>query len=255
MRIFLIAYLTLVRKECHRFLRIWPQTLLPPVITTTLYFLIFGEVIGRRIGPMAGVAYLDYIVPGVILMAVINSAYANTVSSFFSAKFQRYIEEMLVAPMPSWVILAGYLTGGMARALITGGLVMAVALLFTDLRPQDPFWSGGIALLTALLFATAGLINAVFAKTFDDISIIPNFVLTPLVYLGGVFYSIELLPPFWQELSLYNPMLYLIGAFRFGFLGISDVEPTVALEMMGGLLAALILAAWLLLHFGIGLKQ
>ena len=250
-----VAYRTLAGKEIHRFLRIWPQTLLPPLVTTSLYFLIFGALMGPRIGPMAGFSYIDYIVPGIILMAIINHSYANVVSSFFSAKFQRHIEEMLVAPMPSWVILAGYVTGGMLRGLTIGALVMAVAALFTDLRITAPPLALAVALMTSLLFALAGFINAIFANSFDDISIVPNFILTPLVYLGGVFYSVQLLPEPWHRLSLGNPILYMVNAFRYGFLGVADVAVDVAFLLVGGLIIILLVLAWWLLSRGVGIKH
>ncbi len=249
------AYRTLAGKEIHRFLRIWPQTLLPPLVTTSLYFLIFGALMGPRIGPMGGVSYIDYIVPGIILMAVINHSYANVVSSFFSAKFQRHIEEMLISPMPNWVILAGYVTGGMFRGLVIGGLVLGVALLFTDLHVSHPGLAVATAVLTALLFSLAGLINATFANSFDDISIVPNFILTPLVYLGGVFYSVNLLPPPWHTLSLFNPILYMINAFRFGFLGAADVAVETAFLLVSGMILILGGLAWWLLYRGVGIKH
>lgn len=251
----LIAYRTLAGKEIHRFLRIWPQTLLPPLVTTSLYFLIFGALMGPRIGPMGGVSYIDYIVPGIVLMAVINHSYANVVSSFFSAKFQRHIEEMLISPMPTWVILAGYVTGGMFRGLVIGGLVLGVAFLFTDPRISHPGLAVSVAVLTSLLFSLAGLINATFANSFDDISIIPNFVLTPLVYLGGVFYSVTLLPSPWHTLSLFNPILYMINAFRFGFLDQADVAVETALLLVGGMILLLTGFAWFLLYRGVGIKH
>ncbi len=250
-----IAYRTLAGKEIHRFLRIWPQTLLPPLVTTSLYFLIFGALMGPRIGPMGGVHYMDYIVPGIVLMAVINHSYANVVSSFFSAKFQRHIEEVLIAPMPSWVILAGYVTGGMFRGLLIGGMVLGVALLFTHPQVTHPLLAVGMAILTSLLFSLAGLINATFANSFDDISIVPNFILTPLVYLGGVFYSVQLLPSTWQTLSLFNPILYMINAFRFGFLGIADVAVDTAFLLVGGMILGLGGIAWFLLYRGVGIKH
>lgn len=250
-----IAYRTLAGKEIHRFLRIWPQTLLPPLVTTSLYFLIFGALMGPRIGPMGGVSYIDYIVPGIVLMAVINHSYANVVSSFFSAKFQRHIEEMLISPMPSWVILAGYVTGGMFRGLVIGSLVLGVSFLFTDPRISHPGLAISMALLTSLLFSLAGLINATFANSFDDISIIPNFVLTPLVYLGGVFYSVTLLPSPWHTLSLFNPILYMINAFRFGFLGQADVAVETAFLLVEGMILLLGGFSWFLLHRGVGIKH
>ncbi len=204
---------------------------------------------------MAGVDYTDYIVPGVILMAIINHSYANVVSSFFSAKFQRHLEEMLIAPMPSWVMLAGYVTAGVARGIAVGGIVLAIAGLFTEIHLSHPGLALAMALLTAVLFALAGLINAVFAKSFDDISIIPNFVLTPLVYLGGVFYSVSMLPEPWETVSLGNPILYMIEAFRFGFLGIADVDIQLAFLLVGGFILLLGGSAWMLLKCGIGIKH
>ncbi len=250
-----IAYCTLAGKEIHRFMRIWPQTLLPPVVTTSLYFLIFGALMGPRIGTVRGVNYIDYLVPGIILMAVINHAYANVVSSFFSAKFQRHIEEMLIAPMPDWVILAGYVTGGVARGIVVGSMVFGISALFTKLRVDHPGLAILMALLTALLFSLAGLINAIFANSFDDISIIPNFVLTPLVYLGGVFYSVQMLPEPWATISLGNPILYMIDAFRFGFLSRADVNIQLAFWLVSGLIAILGTWAWFLLSRGIGIKH
>ncbi|QSA97412.1 ABC transporter permease [Methylococcus sp. EFPC2] len=242
-------------KEIHRFVRIWPQTVLPAAITTSLYFLIFGTLIGERIGRMDGLAYRDYIVPGVILMTVITNAYSNVVSSFYSTKFQRHIEELLVAPVPDWVILAGYVGGGIARGLVVGGVVAAVAMSFSSFRPAHPEIILAVFVLTATLFSLAGFINAIFANSFDDISIIPNFVLTPLVYLGGVFYSIELLPPFWRTLSLGNPILYMVNAFRYGFLGVSDVHLGHAFAITGGFILVLTVWALLLLRRGTGLKN
>ncbi len=250
-----IAYRTLAGKEIHRFMRIWPQTLLPPLVTTSLYFLIFGALMGPRIGPMAGIPYIDYIVPGIILMAVINHSYANVVSSFYSAKFQRHIEEMLIAPMPAWVILAGYITGGVTRGLLVGSIVTGIAAFFTDLKIVHPGLAVAVAVSTSVLFALGGFINAVFANSFDDISIIPNFVLTPLVYLGGVFYSISLLPEPWHSASLANPILYMVNAFRFGFLGVADVNLTTAFLMVVGLILTLGLSGLFFLRKGVGIKH
>ena len=218
-----IAYQTIVRKEVTRFLRIWQQTLLPPVMTTSLYFIIFGSLIGPRIGSMEGFRYMDFIVPGLILMSVITNAYANTSSSFFSAKFQSSIEELLVSPTPNWVILLGYTTGGMVRGILVGIVVTVVSLFFSKLSIHNIWIMISIILFTALLFSLAGFLNGMFAKKFDDVSIVPTFVLTPLTYLGGIFYSIKLLPEFWQGVSHINPILYMINAFRYGFLGVSDI--------------------------------
>jgi ABC-2 type transport system permease protein len=250
-----VAFKTIFGKEIYRFMRIWPQTVLPAAVTTSLYFLIFGSLIGQRIGPMGGISYMDYIVPGVALMSVITNAYSNVVSSFYSSKFQRNIEELLTAPVPNWVILAGYVGGGVVRGLTVGALVTGIGMLFAPLVFLHPAVILVVFLLTASLFALAGFINAVFANSFDDISIVPNFVLTPLVYLGGVFYSIELLPPFWQKVSLFNPVLYMVNAFRYGFLGVSDIPVGPALGVIG--VAVLLLSLWALwlLRRGTGLKS
>ena len=250
-----IAFLTILTKEVRRFLRIWVQTLLPPAITMSLYFVIFGNLIGRRIGEMQGFQYMDFIVPGLIMMSVITSSYANVVSSFFSAKFQHQIEELLVSPLPNWVILLGYVMGGMARGLAVGVLVTLLSLGFTDLHIEHLGITVSIILLTAMLFSLAGFINALYATSFDDISIIPTFVLTPLTYLGGVFYSIQLLPEFWQGVSQANPILYMVNAFRYGFLGISDINVGFAFVFVGAFIAVLFALALYLLKRGSGLRQ
>ncbi len=250
-----IAFKTIVIKEIFRFVRIWPQTLLPPAITTALYFLIFGKLIGDRIGMVNGATYMDYIVPGVILMSVISHAYANVVSSFYSTKFQHNIEELLVAPVPNWVILGGYVTGGIVRGLLVGLVVGLIAQIFDDIAIQNWWITLSVAFLTATLFALAGFINAVLAESFDDISIIPNFVLTPLSYLGGVFYSVTMLPPIWQTISIGNPILYLVNAFRYGFIGISDVDIGLAYTMIGSSIVIMTLISLYLLHKGTGIKN
>lgn len=252
----LVALNTILTREVYRFMRIWPQTVLPAAVTTSLYFLIFGTLIGNRIGPMDGMTYRDYIVPGVALMSVITNAYSNVVSSFYSSKFQRNIEELLASPVPNWVILTGYAGGGVVRGLVVGMLVTGIGMLFSDhLSFQHPWVIATVFLLTATLFALAGFINAIYANSFDDISIVPNFVLTPLVYLGGVFYSIHLLPDFWQKVSLANPILYMVNAFRYGFLGVSDIPVLPALAVVG--VGVMVLAAWglWLLWRGTGLKS
>ena len=254
-QVYWVAFQTILFKEVRRFLRIWMQTLLPSVITTSLYFVVFGTLIGSQIGDIQGFRYMEYIVPGLVLMAVISNAYANVVSSFYGTKFQRHIEEMLVAPIPNWVILAGYICGGVARGVLVGVLVLGVAALFTDLHIEHPLLMALVYLLTAILFATAGFINAVYANSFDDISIIPTFVLTPLIYLGGVFYSISMLPPFWQKVSLFNPVLYMINVFRFGILGVSDIPVVAGLLVIVGFIAGLIGFSLLLLARGVGIKQ
>jgi ABC-2 type transport system permease protein len=250
-----IAYRTIVTKEIFRFIRIWPQTLLPPAITTALYFLIFGKLIGDRIGIINGVSYMDYIVPGIILMSVISHSYANVVSSFYSTKFQRNIEELLVAPVPNSIILAGYISGGIIRGLLVGTVVALISLLFADIEVKNPYIALSVMLLTATLFSLAGFINAVLAESFDDISIIPNFVLTPLSYLGGVFYSVKMLPGIWQNISLGNPILYMINAFRYGLIGVTDVDIRLAFVMTVGFIVVLTLVSLFLLYKGIGIKN
>ena len=248
------AFRTILIKEVLRFARIWVQTLLPPAITMTLYFVIFGKLIGEQIGEMDGFKYIDFIVPGLILMSVISHSYANVVSSFYSSKFQRHVEELLIAPVPNWVILAGYVGGGVARGVSVGIVVTIVSQFFTDISVH----SYGVTLLvfvvTSILFATAGFINAVYANSFDDISIVPTFVLTPLTYLGGVFYSISMLPEFWQGVSLANPVLYMINAFRFGLLGVSDIPLSVAFGLIGVFTVLLVGFALRLLNRGVGIK-
>lgn len=250
-----IALRTVLRREVHRILRIWSQTLVPPAITMTLYFLIFGKLIGGRIGQMDGIAYIDFIVPGLVMMSIITNSYGNLVASFFGAKFGKHVEEMLVSPMPSWVILTGYVGGGVLRGLMVGVIVLLIAMAFTTVRIAHPLVMISSAVLTAIVFSLAGFINAVFARKFDDVAIVPTFILTPLSYLGGVFYSISMLPPFWQGLSQANPILHMVNAFRYGLLGISDVSLATAYSVM--LLAAVVLGAtslWLL-HRGIGLRS
>ena len=218
-----IAFKTIVHREIRRFLRIWVQTLVPPAITIALYFVIFGSLIGSRIGDMGGFDYMQFVVPGLIMMAIIQNAYGNVVSSFFGTKFQRNVEEMLVSPVKEITILLGYVVGGMTRGLAVGAIVTVLALFFTDLSVHNWWVTISMVFLTALVFSLAGFINAIFAESFDDISIIPTFVLTPMIYLGGVFYSVDLLPEFWANVSLINPILYMVNGFRFGILGASDV--------------------------------
>ena len=219
-----IPFTTILRKEVIRFTRIWVQTLVPPVITMMLYFVIFGQLIGSRIGQMGGFDYMSFVVPGLIMMSVINNAYSNVVSSFYSAKFTKCIEEIQVSPTPNFIILLGYICGGALRGLAVGVIVTVISLFFIDMQIHNYLVTISVIILTALLFSIAGLINAIFANSFDDISIIPTFVLTPLTYLGGVFYSISLLPEFWQTVSLFNPVLYMVNAFRYGVLGSADVN-------------------------------
>ena len=250
----LVTYATLARKEITRFLRIWQQTFFPPIITTSLYFVIFGNLIGKRIGEMDGFSYIDFIVPGLILMSIITNSYANVASSFFGAKFQNFIEEIMVSPMSHRTMLLGYVTGGVTRGLLVGILVSLVSLVFTKTSLHNGYVVISIAILTSILFSLAGLLNGLFAKSFDDVSIIPTFVLTPLTYLGGIFYSINLLPEFWQKFSLINPILYMINAFRYGFLGISDINLKLSFAII--ILFIIILAGWAnyLLKNGYGIR-
>ncbi len=250
-----IAYSTITRREILRFSRIWLQTIVPPVITVVLYFVIFGQLIGGRIGEMDGLPYIDFIMPGLIMMAIISHSYANVVSSFYSAKFAHHIEELLVSPIPEVVILLGYLSGGIARGMAVGVAVTIAAGFFTELHADNPWLVVLVALLTSALFSLAGLINGIFANSFDDVSIIPTFVLTPLTYLGGIFYSIDLLPDFWQKLSLANPILYMINAFRYGFLGVSDIGIGTALMVIVGFILVLFAVALWLLKKGIGIRS
>ncbi|MFP4129352.1 MAG: ABC transporter permease [Halorhodospira sp.] len=250
----LIALQTIVYKETHRYLRIWIQTLVPPAITMTLYFLIFGSLIGERVGPMEGYSYMEYIAPGIIMLSVITNSYNNVVSSFFGAKFQRHIEELLVSPTPNIVILVGYVSGGVGRGLLTGAIVSGVALLFTSLPVHSLAITVSVVFLTAVLFSIGGFINAIYAKKFDDVALVPTFVLTPLTYLGGVFYSISLLPEFWQGVSMANPILYMVNAFRYGILGSSDVNIVLSYAMMGLFITVLGAFALYLLHRGTGLR-
>ncbi len=250
-----IAFRTLLFKEIRRFTRIWPQTLLPPAVSTSLYFLIFGKLIGARIGSIDTVSYMDYIVPGVILMSVISHSYANVVSSFYSTKFQRHIEELLVAPVPNWVILAGYVGGGVARGVLVGCVVAGISMLFTEISVTNWWITVSVFVLTATLFSLAGFVNAIFADSFDDISIIPNFVLTPLSYLGGVFYSVSMLPDIWQKIALGNPVLYMINTFRYGLIGISDIDVTTAMIIIICFILLLVVFCLYLLAKGVGIKN
>jgi ABC-2 type transport system permease protein len=250
-----VGFQTMVIREFSRILRIWAQTVLPPAVTATLYFIIFGSLIGRRIGEMGGFGYLQYIAPGLIMMQVITNSYGNVVSSFFGAKFGKHIEELLVSPLPNWLILTGYICGGVLRGLIVGTVVTAVALFFTHLSVHHAFIIVSSVILTAVVFSLGGFINAIFAKNFDQISWFPTFVLTPLTYLGGVFYSIDLLPDWAEKLSYANPILYMVNGFRYGFLGISDVPIGTAYLIMLGFAAALFTLAVVLLNRGVGIRE
>lgn len=250
----MVALKTIVTKEYLRFIRIWVQTILPPAISIGLYFIIFGEIIGSQIDDIDGFSYMDYIVPGLILMAVITNAYSNVVSSFFSAKFHHSVEEMLVSPLPNSIILIGFVSGGVARGIIVGITVTIVSLFFSNLQIHSYFVTFSVFILTSILFSLAGFINAAYARSFDDITIIPTFVLTPLIYLGGVFYSIKMLPEIWQTISLVNPILYMVNAFHYGLLGVSDIDISTAYIIIIGFIIVLYYFALRLLRIGVGLK-
>lgn len=250
-----VAFSTIVVKEIRRFVRIWPQTLLPPAITMVLYFIIFGNLIGSRIGTMGGFDYMQFIVPGLVMMSVITNSYGNVSSSFFSNKWQRSLEELLVAPVPNWIILSGFVIGGVARGLACGVIVMLLSLWFTDLQITHWFVTVSVIVMTAIVFSIAGLINAVFATKFDDVTIVPTFILTPLTYLGGVFYSVSLLPEVWQWVSKLNPVLYMVNTFRYGIIGVSDIPIVSAYGML--VLFIVVLGGWAmhLLNTGRGLRS
>ena len=251
----LVSLQTVVRKEMSRVIRIWVQTIVPPIITMSLYFIIFGNLIGRRIGQMDGFDYMQYIAPGLIMMSVIQNSYGNVVSAFFGAKFKKHLEEMLVAPMPTYAIVLGHVAGGVLRGLLVGSIVTMIALFFTELKIVNIYITISMVLLTAVVFALAGLINAIFARKFDDISIIPSFVLAPLTYLGGIFYSISLLPEFAQKISLFNPILYMVNAFRYGMLGVSDIDIRTAYGITIVFIIVLFSACTILINRGIGIRE
>ncbi|GMQ95554.1 MAG: ABC transporter permease [Gammaproteobacteria bacterium] len=250
----MVAFQTILGKEIRRFTRIWRQTILPPAITMSLYLVVFGNLIGTRVGEMGGHPYMDYIAPGVIMMAVITSSYSNVVSSFYGARYQRFIEEMLISPTPHAVILLGYVGGGVVRGLAVGLVVTTVAMLLADLEMHNLLVTVLVVFLTSVLFSLAGFINAIYAKNFDDIAIVPTFVLTPLIYLGGVFYSIHLLPEPWQTLSRLNPILYMVNGFRYGILGVSDISVLGALAMIVLFVVVLFMISLRLLNRGVGIR-
>ena len=250
-----IAYLTVMRKELVRIFRIWAQTILPPVVTTSLYFIVFGTFIGSQLAPIQGLSYIQFIVPGLIMMSIITSSYMNTVSNFYFAKFMRNIDEMLVSPMPDWLVIAGFVSGGVMRGLIVGFFVLLVSLFFSHLAIYNLAILIAAVLMTSVLFSLAGLINGVYAKGFDGISIVPTFVLTPLTYLGGIFYSISQFPPFWQKVSLFNPILYMVNAFRYGFLGVSDVPVWICFSVLVGFTLVFTAIVALLFKRGMGVKS
>ncbi len=254
-RSYWIGFQTILIKEITRILRIWAQTLIPPVITMSLYFVIFGTIIGRRVGEMGGMPYMDFIVPGLIMLSVITNAYGNITSSFFGAKFGRHVEELLVSPLPPWIILAGYVSGAVFRSLAVGVLVWLVAGVFSGFHMHNAWVTFSILILTAVVFALGGFINAIYAQKFDDISIIPTFVLQPLTYLGGVFFSVSLLPGVWQTLSLVNPIVYMVSAFRYGLLGINDIPLWIAYAIVCGFGLALFFICLTLLKRGVGLRS
>lgn len=250
-----VAFTTIIYKEINRFTRIWAQTLLPPAITMTLYFVIFGNLIGSRIGEMGGFTYMQFIVPGLIMMSVITNSYSNVVSSFYGARFQKSIEELLVSPTPNWIILSGFVLGGVARGLTVGFIVTMLSLFFTDLHLHNLGITILVVLMTSILFALGGFVNAMFARSFDDISIVPTFILTPLTYLGGVFYSISLLPDFWQGVSMLNPILYMVNTFRYGILGVSDIDVVYALSAVAVFIIAMFTLCLTLLNKGKGIRS
>ncbi|MBS0200100.1 MAG: ABC transporter permease [Proteobacteria bacterium] len=250
-----VAFLTIARREVMRILRIWTQTLIPPAITMTLYFLIFGGLIGSRVGQMGGMRYMDFIVPGLVMMSIIQNSYGNISSSFFGAKFGRHIEELQVSPMPNWVILAGYVAGAVLRGLMVGAIVLVIAMFFTKVRVPHPLVTIASVLLGAIIFSLAGFINAVYAKKFDDVAIVPTFILTPLTYLGGVFYSVKLLPDWAQAMTHLNPIFYMVNAFRYGLLGQSDVAMGAAFGLMLLFVVGLTTLALWLLKRGTGMRS
>lgn len=248
------AYSTIVHKEFSRLFRVWIQNLLPPAVTTTLYFLVFGKFIGSQVAPIGAVSYMEYIVPGIILMSVITQSFMQAAFGYYFAKFQRSLEEILVSPTPYWVMILGYVTGGVLRGMVTGSILLVVSLFFTSLNIHHLFHFIAFAVLSSVLFSLAGLINGIFAKDFDTISIFPTFILTPLTYLAGTFYSVELLPDFWRSLSLWNPVLYMVNGFRYGLLGVSDVSITTAYIILLTLIGVLSVIVWHLFWTGRGVK-
>ncbi len=253
-----VSFYTIVRKDIVRIFRIWVQTFLPSVITSSLYFLIFGTVLGSQIGDVQGVSYMLFVIPGLVMMAIVTTAYANTSFAFFSAKFfARSIDEILVSPTPPWLLIAGFVVGGMVRGILVGAIVLLVSLFFTGLTLaiHNLLIILSFAILASLIFSLAGLVNGIYAKTIDGINIFPTFVLTPLVYLGGIFYSVQSLPPIFKEFTQINPIFYIINGFRYGFLGTTDVSIGLAVSILLGLSAVLVSINWYLIRTGLGLKQ
>ena len=250
-----IGFRTVVLREYQRIIRIWTQTILPSAVSQALYFAIFGSLLGGRIGPMGGFGYMQYMAPGLIMMAVNINSYSNVVSSFYGAKFGKHVEELLVSPLPSWLIVSGYVAGGLLRGVLVGIAVTGVSLFFTHLQVQHPLIIVGAALLASIIFSLGGFLNALFAKNFDQVNIIPTFVLTPLYWFGGIFYSVPLLPHWAQPISYFNPVLYMVNAFRYGFLGVSDVSVAAAFVIMAGATVALFVVAIVLMERGDGIRE
>lgn len=254
-KLMLTALFTIMRKEIMRILRIWPQTLIPPIITTSLYFVIFGKVIGNNLNLVEGVSYISYIIPGLIMNVVIVNSFANTVSSFFNARMYHSIEEMLVSPMPNWLIILGYVAGGVTRGLLVGLLIIIIAYFFDNINPVHLLFTITVIIFSSMLFSLLGIINGLLARNYDDMTWVQNFVLTPLIYLGGVFYPISILPEFWQQVSLFNPILYMVNAFRYGVLEISSVDPYIALFSLLFLNVIAFSALCKMMNIGVGIRK
>ncbi len=250
----LIALYTLLRKEVIRFLRIWKQTLMPPLVTQTLYFVVFGTFIGSQVSDINGVTYMQFIVPGLVMMGIITASFSNVISSFFGAKFQRNLEELMVSPTPNWVIISGFVGGGMLRGVMVGAIVLIISMFFVAPAISNIFIVFIFAVLTSLLFSLGGFLNGIYARKFDDIALFTTFVLTPLIYLGGVFYSIKSLPGVWQTISQFNPLFYMIDGFRYGFYGFSDVNVWMSFAVLNLAVAVLLLINLILLRRGVGLR-
>ncbi len=250
----LVSFYTIFYKETYRYCRLWRQTLLPPAITMTLYYTIFGNLIGPRIGEMGGFSYMQFIVPGLVMLSIITGAYSNVVSSFYGEKFQRSLQELLVSPTPPVIILLGFILSSALRGILVGIVVLLLSLFFTELSIHSIGTIIWVVILTSVLFACMGMINAIYAQSFDDVTVIPNFVLTPLTYLGGIFYSIDLLPSFWQKVSLLNPILYMVNAFRYGVLGVTDIPLLYSFGIICFFSIALFSACWYMLAKGIGIR-
>lgn len=251
----LIAFWTLFSKECYRFLRIWAQTLIPPVMTSSLYFLIFGNFIGNRIENINGFTLMEFMTPGLMMMSVISASYMNVSSSFYFAKFQRSIEELLVSPTSHHTVILGFILAGALRGMMTGLLIFGTANFFIDIQILHPLSFFFFLFLTSALFSLAGFVNAVFARKFDDISIVPTFILTPLSYLGGIFYSIHQISETWGIITRFNPIFYLINGLRYSILDLSDVSAQFSFSVLGALIFVLYMVCFQLLEKGVGLKS